>query len=71
MLRWGGGLELVVFDHHTGANLPGLPVIATGPAKARRELSTDAAGRLRLTPIVPGAWTLAVRTPGYVARSPG
>ncbi|MBL8623658.1 MAG: carboxypeptidase regulatory-like domain-containing protein [Myxococcales bacterium] len=69
VLRWGGGLELVVFDHHTGANLPGLPVLATGPGKARRELSTDAAGRVRLTPIVPGAWTLAVRTPGYVARA--
>jgi hypothetical protein len=59
----------VVFDHHTGANLAGAAGVATGPGKARRELSTDAGGRVRLTPIVPGAWTLAVRTPGYVART--
>ena len=68
-LSFGGGLELVVFDHHTGANLAGLPVLATGPAKARRELVTDDGGRVRLLPIAPGEWQLAVRTPGYVARS--
>ena len=34
-LAFGGGLELLVFDHHTGASLPGLPVIASGPAGAR------------------------------------
>ncbi|MBK9037161.1 MAG: carboxypeptidase regulatory-like domain-containing protein [Myxococcales bacterium] len=68
-LSFGGGLELLVFDHHTGASLPGLPVLATGPAGARRDLVTDSGGRARLGPIAPGPWKLAVRTPGYVART--
>jgi hypothetical protein len=66
-LAYGGGLELVVFDHHTGSNLAGIPVIATGPDRDRREVTTDPSGRVRLVPIAAGPWRLAVRTPGYVA----
>ena len=67
-LAFGGGVELLVFDHHTGDARPGLPVIATGPAGARKETVTDPAGRVRLVPLAPGRWRLAVQTPGYLAR---
>ncbi len=71
-LAYGGGFEVVVFDHHTGQNLAGVAVTARGPAAAvrpRRDVSTDAGGRLTLTPIDAGRWTLAVEVPGYVRRS--
>lgn len=68
-LQYGGGIEGVVFDHHTGDNLAGLAVTASGPAGERRDLVTDERGRLALVPIVAGAWTLRVKVPGYLARS--
>ena len=71
-LAYGGGLELIVFDRHTGQHLAGVAVVASGPTTAlrpRRELATGAGGRLELVPIVAGAWTLSVEVPGYVRRS--
>ncbi|HVV87821.1 MAG TPA: carboxypeptidase regulatory-like domain-containing protein, partial [Kofleriaceae bacterium] len=68
-LAYGGGIEAVVFDHHTGDNLEGIAVAATGPGGLERDLVTDAQGHLTLVPVPAGRWTLRARTPGYLARS--
>ncbi|MEZ4404334.1 MAG: carboxypeptidase-like regulatory domain-containing protein [Kofleriaceae bacterium] len=67
-LAYGGGLALLVLDHHTGASLGGLPVSAVGPGRVRREVTTGLDGTLTLAPIAAGTWTVTVRTPGYVGR---
>lgn len=69
VLRYGGGVEGVVFDHHTGENLEGIAVSASGPEGAQRDLVTDARGQLALVPVPAGRWTLRIKTPGYLARS--
>lgn len=68
-LVYGGGVEALVFDHHTGDNLAGIAVTATGPGGELRDLVTDGRGELALVPVPAGRWTLRVRIPGYLARA--
>ena len=68
-LVYGGGVEALVFDHHTGDNLAGIAVTATGPGGEQRDLVTDGRGELALVPVPAGRWTLRVRIPGYLARA--
>jgi uncharacterized GH25 family protein len=65
-LPWGGGLDGVVLDHHTGAPVGGVVVAATGPGGARDETSAQLDGTFALGPLVPGAWRVAIAVPGYL-----
>jgi hypothetical protein len=66
-LAYGGGIEGLVLDHHTGAPLAGIAVAATGPGNDRRSVATGQRGELRLSPLAPGRWTVRIAIPGYLA----
>ena len=68
-LAYGGGLEVLVLDHHTGEPILGVTLDARGPAGEKRELDTNASGRALAVPIAPGAWKLTAAVPGYVRRT--
>lgn len=68
-LVYGGGLEVLVLDHHTGEPILGVTLDAAGPGGEKRELDTNARGRALAVPIAPGAWKLTASVPGYVRRS--
>ena len=65
VLPWGGGIEGMVFDHHTGSAISSVTVSASGPNAAQVEASTMADGKFSLVPLTPGAWTLRVAAAGY------
>ena len=65
VLPWGGGIEGMVFDHHTGSAISSVTVSASGPNAARVEASTAADGKFSLVPLTPGSWTLRVVASGY------
>jgi len=65
-VQQGGGARLLVRDAHTQASLPGVRVRASGPARSRREVTTDSGGVAALLPLLPGTWQVEVRLPGYV-----
>ena len=67
-LPFGGGIDAEIHDAHTNGPLAGARVVATGPKHAARESAADEQGAVELTPLAPGAWTLAVTAPGYVAQ---
>ncbi len=68
-LAYGGGLELMVLDHHTGDPVLGVTLDATGPGGEKRQLDTSAKGRTFAVPLAPGKWTVVAAVPGYVKRS--
>jgi hypothetical protein len=65
-LPWGGGIDGLVIDHHTGAPVGGVVVAATGPGGDRDETAVAPSGAFELGPLAPGAWTLAIAQPGYL-----
>jgi hypothetical protein len=71
VLALGGGIDGLVFDHHTGQPIAGVAITATGPSGAREDAESGADGRFTIAPIVPGAWKLQVALAGYlpVARA--
>jgi hypothetical protein len=68
-LAYGGGLELMLLDHHTGEPILGVTLDASGPGGEKRQLDTNAGGRAFAVPIAPGAWKITANVPGYVRRS--
>jgi protocatechuate 3,4-dioxygenase beta subunit len=71
VLALGGGIDGLVFDHHTGEPIPGVAITATGPGGLREDAESGGDGRFTIAPIVPGAWRLQVALAGYlpVARA--
>ena len=77
----GGAVEGVLLDDHSGEPLGGLTVGGTGPRSQEAEATTEANGRWKLGPLVPGRWKIIVKLPGYLplareldvpaARAPG
>ncbi|MCL4224872.1 MAG: carboxypeptidase regulatory-like domain-containing protein [Myxococcales bacterium] len=68
-LRPGGGLELLVMDHHTGQPVRGVTLVASGPGGVKRELDTGAGGRAQAVPLEVGTWSVAAAVPGYVRKT--
>ncbi|MCB9571164.1 MAG: carboxypeptidase regulatory-like domain-containing protein [Kofleriaceae bacterium] len=64
-LAWGGAVDGRLFDHHTGAPLPGVAVVLTGPG-GRIEVATGADGALHVGPLIAGTWTVRVAVAGYL-----
>ncbi len=64
VLAWGGAVEGLVIDLHTGAPLAGVVVELSGPGRV--ELASGPTGELRTGALAAGAWTLRVRVPGYL-----
>jgi hypothetical protein len=58
-----GGLGGVVSDA-TGAVVPGVTVLITGP-QGNYKVQTDATGRYGLTGVVPGSYKVVVEAPGF------
>lgn len=65
----GGGARALVRDSHSGAPLPSLRIQATSPTGQSLSRQTDARGQVELRGLAPGAWTVTVRAPGYLAAS--
>jgi hypothetical protein len=65
VLAAGGRLEGLVIDHHTGDPLAGLAVTVEG-AGGTVEVSSGAKGELSAGPLLAGAYTVRVKTPGYL-----
>ncbi|MBX3161304.1 MAG: carboxypeptidase regulatory-like domain-containing protein [Deltaproteobacteria bacterium] len=84
-VRWrlpmGGAVEGALLDGASGAPLVGIAISGDGPGVATADAATDADGRWKLGPLVPGTWKLEVALPGYrpfvreidvpVGRAPG
>ena len=68
-LPLGGAIDGAALDAASGAPLTSIVVTATGPAGATAEATTDKAGRFKLGPLVPGAWNLILKLPGYLPAS--
>jgi hypothetical protein len=68
-LPYGGGVELVVRDRHTGAPLPSVAIVASGPVGGERSGQTDGDCAVTLVPIVAGAWTMRATLEGYVSAT--
>jgi murein DD-endopeptidase MepM/ murein hydrolase activator NlpD len=66
-LERGGALHVEVRDAHTGAGLGDVRIDADGPRDRSAQATTGADGVADLRALAPGAWTLRVRVPGYVA----
>lgn len=66
-LAFGGGIEGVVFDHHTGQPIGGAALTATGPGGATIDGETGVGGDFALAPLAVGRWKLTLALPGYLA----
>ncbi len=67
-LALGGGVEGALLDAASGAPIASVTLVASGPANALAEASTDKAGRWKLGPLKPGRWTITIKLPGYLAQ---
>ncbi len=65
-LPLGGAIEGALIDDASASPLASVTLIANGPAGATSEATTDTKGRFVVGPIVPGAWKLVVKQPGYL-----
>ncbi|MCE9571927.1 MAG: carboxypeptidase-like regulatory domain-containing protein, partial [Deltaproteobacteria bacterium] len=66
-LAFGGGIDGVVFDHHTGQPIGGAALVAKGPGGASIDAETGVGGDFALTPLAVGRWRLTLALPGYLA----
>lgn len=65
----GGAARVVVRDAHAATPLARVRVELAGPGGRTASGTTDAAGALELRGLVPGAWRIAARTPGFAAAA--
>ncbi len=65
-LAFGGGIEGVVFDHHTGQPIGGAALVAKGPGGAAIDAETGVGGDFALAPLAVGRWRLGLALPGYL-----
>jgi len=68
-LPLGGAIEGAALDASSGAPLTGITVTGAGPGAASEDATTDKLGRWKLGPLVPGAWRLTIKLPGYLPLS--
>jgi len=65
-LVFGGGIDGMVFDHHTGQPITGAAITATGPGARKLDAESRADGRFSLVPIEAGGWRVKVALAGYL-----
>lgn len=65
----GGAIEGAAIEAASGAPLTSIVVVGDGPGNAAAEATTDRSGRWRLGPLVPGAWKVRVKLPGFLPNA--
>jgi len=67
-LPLGGIVEGALLDA-AGTPLPNIAIEGSGPGTAVADAASDAQGRWKLGPVIPGSWKLVVKVPGFLPLS--